>query len=1244
MSLLKVKKNQITQPKRVSQEIESLGDGPISLVSNSKNKDIGSNIFIDVRNVSNNGKNDGRSKAERVSDAINRKRNPINSIRSMVSSDLLTDKTEHLECLITLDYNPDLGKSIQQLLEAKQIESIVDDKIQKELIKLIEKDPRANSAWVNARKNVESEIENCTRIYGLIENYSNIIREFSSSLSVNNQNYNLGSKFKTSLESLKSRDSLLSSGEGRGELITEIASKLTSISPSLIDKFDLHHLIWLALTDINATIEWGISPGYIIDQNSRTIDSVSLDRKIKMSKAGIKKLSELSSSNSYGITPNSSLMDKIAYYSSIITSELKYSLGTKALLSNPAYAVRNANLASFRNSLANVDLNVFSNANQFSQNQNTSNQNSSNNFGLFKTSINPNSSNLDPQSFFGKFLNTNEKIAFFADPNAGLSYSELSDYKFPIDSIAKNFLEYVEDGSYQNYKNSIENIKKEFDASKNIIEDFSLTNSLTESSILHSKNLFARIIESFCKLATLYTEENLQNSSIDSEISMLILSKFKPTGLGLNSPIPKDWIGRFLYNQIYKSNPNYQESLFKNEKFEISYFSENYQQLLKQNAKLDIKDLIVFNVRDKSQFARLSNQSNSDFYVKKISNVDQYIEGFTDNSEKSLISEIILNLLKEIEEEYKRVFDSINISLDGISSSNQLYKTGFSSLDYTIFLDIILRCFCLLFDALTDATVFSGMVDKQRTESTSRDEKRGGSTADRNSAYLRSAGFDELADRYDENRTVMIVEDKTVNYEERENYLRFKKINSSSILFLLQFAQKLKSNRLFEYKIRNSNSIRLNPSSTISYNENLFLASSRPVTPDDCIEIGNKLIGEVDIIKNLFAISKSAFDNFYQTFSKLQSWYDSFISRSSISNSNKESNSLIEFIKKGNINLLSGLDSRKKKMFQYKISKLKNAKDKNYDITYDSFELFEFLKNYNQSLINKNKNFKFVIVSLNNGTISEKYQRLSKKDGNLNVNFKVSKIDNLLPNIQYEDKIISKINGCLILDEQNFDSSLKQIIKKNNKIDFSSISSQSRRNYNYFNLMLEEPVLENDKNSSSVKNLLETQAIRILIQKIFDFELDPVEMNDIILDIDSNNMSQILNPIASKFKLNDIVSMIFDQTQDGKLRLKKRDQLNKYILDSTKKIDSSGKIYHDLKSDIFQIIDSLYTLMDSFIFKSSSIQNYVFFDDKNYYDGVWGLKFDPNDFVSKNSEGLDSDVTVKSNVNLDSYYISCEFS
>jgi len=1250
MSLFKVLTTDVSQPSRTSYDISNFGEEYIPLVSDFKSKDLGTSFPINTSGASNissasrveNAKFN-TNKFERVIDALNAK--AFGAENQISVSEII--KTQEIECLLNFDYTPEIGKSITQILEAKQLESIIDDKIQLQLIKIIESNPSSKTAWRKAKEKVENEISKCLSIYEGLEAYSNIIEQFKDSISIKKQDSNIGSKLIQDLGRLGSKNYFKFQSSRK---IIEIASDLTSCSKFEIENnFDLYKFFWLALSDINSTLEWGISPGYLINQNNRN-SAVDVDSKIKSFNPSIKKLSEINKNNSDLILEINNF-EQIAYYSTIITNELKYSLGAFNLRQDLDYTTSNINfgsstIANAANSVRSATFNSFLDTANDGPLPSTVGESSNLKINIFKAPKKFNSVDFDKNSIFNNFFDLEEKIAFFSDHSIPANL-ELENFKFSTKEISDNFLTSIQNGFYENFVNSIENNRKVFNKTEDYIKKLCLNDLINESSILNSNVLMARILKDFNSFISDFSTGKNDYSSVSNRkiFEFIVFNKIKPSGLTKHEEIrarrqgqdvngnsiipdttvvepevviPKDIFYSFFYTQIYNNMPNYTNSIFRNVQFEKKLNSNgSYSVGVDSNDFFKIKNEHLNQVNDYI-FQKTSKNSVIDNYQAPIDarvSARRSPFGFIDRIldgdflvQNFLLSElelpkIISNILIEIEKEFKRIYVSIENK-----NFRTNYKSPYSLINYTTFVEILINIFHFLFKNSAEADHWSVKMIKYKSTST-------------------EGIFGTGIGATDSTTTTLYFYDQ----------LQVNLINKNHILFLDQLSEKLKNVKLNEFIIDLRNRLSLNNVDKLAANEALFNTN---INYRDFLEISKKLIIEKDSIKNLFAISNAAFKNFFLSLAKLRLWYGFLNFSTRNKNTPPELNSLIEFLDNGNINLLNGLSPKKKLMFHYKINKLKRSRNKNYDLTYDSYEIYELLKHYNNSLVGRNKNYKLIITSLNKGTISENYKKLNKNDGNLNLKFKVSKIDNLIPSNQFKDLVVANINGCLDLDDQNFIDALSASIEKKSKIDLSALSDEFKSNYSFYNTILDEPILLDDKNSTQLMNLLESQTIRMLVQKVFDLELNPSEMNDIIIDFDSTDMSNIIEPISKKFDIPNLNEMLFESSQNNKLKLKNRSKLNQYLLDNFKKVNNNGIVFYDLKDDIFQIVDSLYTLLDSFIFKSSSIQNYVFFDDNDYYDGVWGLKIEPSNFVPVSN----ADLNFKSSVNLDSYYISCEFS
>jgi hypothetical protein len=339
------------------------------------------------------------------------------------------------------------------------------------------------------------------------------------------------------------------------------------------------------------------------------------------------------------------------------------------------------------------------------------------------------------------------------------------------------------------------------------------------------------------------------------------------------------------------------------------------------------------------------------------------------------MSKVIPKIVKDLDTDLNLCLSKIGVSLDSNSNFFQFYNIYYEQI-----IEIILNCFSLLMSLIPEVNLRRSLQGGDQTFLKLKKIKVG---------------------------HIKILDDYAIDLK-RNNF-----INSWYDARTKQIVQSKYQNTNYEVKIFES----------ILQNENRpGFAYQRIFNYSNLINIGKSILAETDIIKNYFTAFKVLFDNNHQfLINQIDSYKINFFDKAFISQDVSKNNNFLNKSSEKNV-LYNGIKDENLNKINSKIEKLENSEGFNYDLTSvdKNSKYFEYLKNYNKSLLESNQKLKFFVVAVSKDIIKKNYNLLNKLDGNLNIDFKVSKLNNLFPIFDYEDKTLLKTNASLVFNQSKF--------------------------------------------------------------------------------------------------------------------------------------------------------------------------------------------------------------------------------
>lgn len=1133
MSLKRVSNNQSSQPfKRRDQESQPFNlQGPASLdVAQEmpfKNSPY-SSILNDLRN-----RNVGS--ARNLQDAYK-----IENEIQAVSTNAEDPSARNEDDCVILSFTAlplDKVDDAKQLIKMKKIESELDNKIFDAWKELISKeDPNLFEDVESASRRIfEKEIQDCETIVNFLE--SVIEKDLQKYFELQNINSEAFSKLILNLKNYNVQNSLEASGENHDNNLISFVSKLTSVPARTLEQLDNHSLVWLLLSDIKKFADFGITPGYIVEQGSRSniLQDVSnrgkfqqipsfnyykekLIEKSNLSLGGDTDLFKWQYNDAlYDILPNLNLMEpleKVAYYCTLICNELKFSLG------------RNISFAQNFDGMKLQDaVGAPKHYNEFAvRNNNQNSRNQSANESLYSFLF-LNDSGIENSRGLNNFLYSNplnEKISYLPNTN------------FAFKNYVQNFLIENEQspGKYEIFHQANSAASSNFSEFFYYIKYYTLQHRRNDIGILNPSNIFESILQKFFNIAGKAINQNdeklLQQLIVDRNL------QGNPREVANNLDIPSVRWKSIKQNRYQKS---------------LEYFKQNSPSL-----KIDDKS--------PKEIGRITIPESS-FSIAEIKNYfsieDLHKSAKSETQDEFVFAKASSDILNDLIKKIQQLTDD-----NPISAFDQNKNTSNSNFNANMFLTILLECFYILCKEYVNIKWETNEVDYGNVIGYYCNVGDNFFYIDPSSNYFFMGAAPQEIERKTNSSNNF---SNTSNSQNRRSNI-FDNSNSE-----------VKNNNIVNTPTNRNNNIIIDSSI-------LFACNEKYIKKEDVLKIIYGLKGEEEAALNLFAAAKSVIDVFYEKSSEIILIKNNFI------NAN---NSALAFLKNdetstilNNLNQLSILDYKKN------IENIKkNYEIKNYNITQTSnLKKFDMAEWYLSKI--QDKENKFLILGYQNKIIDSNF-----KLNRFKLNVDLTKINNLIPNKNETIKLARQLNISFDLDLNevlkvvNYESDSLEFEKISKDIDVYNIQLEkiqklpvNQRSSN--SKLIESLMIENLMNiifgfETQYKSTVQKKFYREIIQRI----LTPVEKTLGVQDL----LSVFFVEENNYLKLNSNKISVFKKFKN-KLRNKYNEIDIELLMQMIYPIFDNILIVSNFKNLVFSIEDNS---------TNSSLQDYNLQKRRNLY-------------------------------------------
>jgi len=694
MPLNKISNVQTAQPKKLNKFLEQQASSalvdteqkfaPAEQFGNASfdgRKILFSNITKNKNIANQNSLDDLKSNTKNIADIIKQSKNGLkynDSKQNIIVTDqpnAITKTNEDIVCLASVILRGEDLKDIRELVRIKRIEAMLDDQLLKSMFNVILKNN--NSVDSNYRMQVskfEKQIKESEEIISVLENFLSKQLDLEKSFFVQKFDNIAVANFISILKDNSISNSLVTSGEGHDNSIMSVISNLTSCKINSLKKLDIHHLLWVLLSDIQFSYVWGMSPGYLIPQGNREYDLpqnyvknsgieslIDIKQKLqnKRSKKNSPSLLLPLGDDTINLIPKPkmSALEKVAYYSSLITTELRSSVGM--------------------NLVQQLDLDFYDPARFIGI---TNNINQSNNDNSVFSSLFFNDTSISSDKGSSNIL--------YANPNSSLYNSNQKNLNFALKNYVSNFFDSTinSPGNYNFFIEQLQNNNNKLNLLKDYIKIMNL-HAKNDVDLLKPSNLFKRIISNFFELVLKAFAEKNKNAVMSLLISRKLhnfsIANVRNDDLNLNL-IKK--------NQQLKTVIYYQDNNFEDSKLTTDL---NYGKVT--NAFPFIKN----NVKILEFMSTISNRNSEVKNIQFTFSYDDVRDAITDYEDPSyLLPDVSASILKDLEKECARIvgkeiqFDDEKIAYSLFTDDEGFTKN--SSFDANILIAMINECFYAL--------------------------------------------------------------------------------------------------------------------------------------------------------------------------------------------------------------------------------------------------------------------------------------------------------------------------------------------------------------------------------------------------------------------------------------------------------------------------------------------------------------------------------------------------------------------
>ena len=436
-----------------------------------------------------------------------------------------------------------------------------------------------------------------------------------------------------------------------------------------------------------------------------------------------------------------------------------------------------------------------------------------------------------------------------------------------------------------------------------------------------------------------------------------------------------------------------------------------------------------------------------------------------------------------------------------------------------------------------------------------------------------------------------------------------------------------------------------------------FLGSFKTITANDNIGFSNNVYGGVVTAQSFYELNesfkkeqltllyhlssiKAVLNNFQQSTTKISDYARILRNDPSVQESklNTEQRGLKSFLNTEiGVKFFDDVSKLKISRARLRLMKLKSL-SKPYDLAKVDPTVYDALQLYVKTNDFFEKNNLLVLASIDQSILRELVT--SDYGERFKMNLKLTKL-NELQNVSYQPRIIATIPlGCCLtkdlLNETvreaeanglNLLSSLNELVSGLKIFDMSN-SHTVKETENIINFNV-----DNESKKALIDSYLATTLIEIIAR--IDLDMPGTFKNDIGYDADVAR--KLLDMAGNVLGLDGAFDFIF-KTVNNQLILRNKEEVQRSFRTDVNIISEKGTTLQLDDGFDYAKIDALHTMLDTIYFRKGRLKEMIFNDNDTAQ--VFGVPFDPDDFVYENDFNPDDDNEVR----FDSFYLDTEFS
>jgi hypothetical protein len=967
---------------------------------------------------------------------------------------------------------------------------------------------------------------------------------------MNALNSSFAAQFEKILSELKMENALRIQRENYdASNFVSIISALTSYDISTLQNQDIHFIFWLALNDAIVSVKMGLSPGYLIPQNSRNNIDTSALNQIKNLYPGMKELSEIGLGNlsidtlndptNYSIsripyTSNMSIMDKVAYYCGLISNEMLVSVGmgiTDGTSEGQRFGALNDPIA--------ISLGAPPEGSRYLGNVDS----------LFSTS------RMDAAGSFANSNTSNYDYVYAAEKETR--------------GAKKKYLDSVFDNPINNtaavYENTLNNAETLFQDVESFLSS-ALQKGNSKKSLLTKAGLFSRVLADFGLLI-----ENLgtgNGNPTNTAIHFALMNKLAGSipDSGSSKKNLKIVNQKILADKLKQTLPeNYNEDLIAQSRIiRISHGTisdsdySNKKETLEQEIEFLISDVKPRNLTNEKEF------SNGDFISAVLPSNNQVNSKRNEN-----IHEIVVQIVKDIENESYDLVNSIKPYGTFLRSNRTTKYSGFDSLTIA---NIVYECFASMAFAFTDVYL------------------------KRSTNIKKEVNLSKKKNII--NSPILFKPKLIVGYNGISDSSTVGKLEKSG-RFLGALADAI-SNKNTDFLIKNSDVI----STDNVTNKNEDLGYGEKVTAADLVEISNRILAEDEVFWNLYAVAKSIMTNVKSSASPIFRYGRIFnnTTASSVTNLKSHEKTLLSFVNDTDLDSVSFLTRLNE--ISLNRAKLRLHELESLSKPYDMADLPDRIYDACNILLKSKENYvlgKSLVYALPSKQLDVFLQDANLEGINPNLKAKLSRVSNFESEVVYEDLFLPSLTLRYVATEEEVRKAVDEITDNGSgSYSFETLAVRTK----YYDMFKGDYV---NLDAALAVPLLESYLNCKLLEVCFDVSLEPQDLISDGFEWNQSLLRSVVDVLALKLGTINLFDHAFIESQ-GRFLPRNEEQLNSKIKQETLRFDSEQGQYY-VKSNInFETITAVHNLVDSLIFKQSMVKKMVFSVDR--FDGIYSTIFD----------------------------------